>query len=116
LEIVSMSGISAHWRKATHAPQKLPLRRILFIKDVIWAESQLFPKLMRLAKLDVLDLQGELLLAAVSGDADATLRAIKRFHTVGAPDLVCFYARPTLAVGRRVQDHTIKVEMFHSPP
>lgn len=62
----------------------------------MWEESQLFPELRRLAKLEVLDLRGDLRLAAVGGDAEATLRAIERFHTDDAPDLVFFYARPTL--------------------
>lgn len=96
LEIVSKNAITAPPRTISQAPKKIQLRRILFIGDVMWEESQLFPELRRLAKLEVLDLRGDLRLAAVGEAAVATLRAIEGFHAVDAPDLVFFYARPTL--------------------
>ncbi len=73
------------------------LRRILFIGDCMWENEQLFPEIRKICELDVLDLRRSLTHAA--DPAQAIVSAIREYaasSTARDPDLILFYARPSL--------------------
>jgi hypothetical protein len=73
-----------------------PLRRILFIGDLMWEEKQLFPELKRIAELDVLDLGPPIATGNSVEPASSALIAIEALKLEHEPDLIFFYARPQL--------------------
>ena len=73
------------------------LNRILFIGDCMWEKEQLFPEIRKICELEVLDLRQPLTHAA--DPAQAVVSAIREFAAStkgGDPDLILFYARPSL--------------------
>ena len=99
-EVVRASGEP----KAAATPVALrhgePLRRILFIGDIMWEENFLLPELRRLADTRALDLRPRLMQAgAAESPADVSAAAVREFAAAqGAwePDVILLYARSTL--------------------
>lgn len=79
-------------------PQKLPLRRILFIADCMWERDHLVPSLERIAPVTVLDLSP---MKPGSAQTPASRAVFVRVDSFAAAcheefDLVLLYARPAL--------------------
>ena len=83
-------------------PAKIPppsLRRILFIADCMWEQSELIPELQKITQVSVLDLRPRLKEMAGSQPLALTVvETIKNFcdSTREDPDIIFFYARPSL--------------------
>jgi hypothetical protein len=82
------------------SPAQLPkqsLRRMLYIGDCMWEPSQLFPAIRAICALDILDLRPGL---QIGKDPRAAVCDAIRDHAAasptGEPDLIFFYARPSL--------------------
>lgn len=72
-----------------------PLRRILFIGDLMWEREQLFPEIRKICDLDFLDLHSEI--ANAPDQAMAVVNALRQHSNSSSdPDLIIFYARPSL--------------------
>lgn len=73
------------------------LKRILFIGDCMWEESQLFPEIRKICQLEVLNLNPFL-----AGAIDPKIAVVSALSTCDAgrnatePDLILFYLRPSL--------------------
>jgi hypothetical protein len=73
------------------------LRRILYIGDCMWEQDQLFPEILKICDLHVLDLKSAL--HASTDLKSAVVKTIKNYAKncgVLKPDLIIFYARPSL--------------------
>jgi hypothetical protein len=80
-----------------------PLRRILFIADVMWEERELVPELRKICDVQVLNLHTAVQPHAPgSGQREAVVQMLTDHAPAaadGEPDLVLFYARPALLSG-----------------
>ena len=75
-----------------------PLRKIVFIADIMWEANDLVPELEKICPVEVLDLRPDLRAAAESGEGEPTIiaRSLREFFGNSRerePDLVLFYAR-----------------------
>lgn len=78
----------------------VPLRRIFFLADILWENNDLVPELEKICPVTVLDLRPHLKENAGKRlPAQTVVAAVRAFLEVNRsfePDLVFFYARPSL--------------------
>ncbi len=74
-----------------------PLRRLLFIADVMWETNELIPELEKICPVDTLDLQGTIRGAAPEDYPEKVNQAVEQ-HLLSAPDYdaILLYARSEL--------------------
>ncbi len=75
-----------------------PLRKIVFIADIMWEANDLVPELEKICPVEVLNLRPALRAAAESGESEPAIvtRTLQGFLTASRerePDVVLFYAR-----------------------
>ena len=91
----SQSDIGKHRRIPSH--QHPSINRILFIGDCMWEQEQLFPEIRKICDLEVLDLRQSLIHATHPAQAvDSAIRKYAASSTGRDPDIILFYARPSL--------------------
>jgi hypothetical protein len=95
----SSMGRPAPDRQPVRAPST-PLRKLLFISDVMWEDKELIPELQKISPVKTLDLQPLLRKAADARSApEIVARALQDFigtHTGYEPDAMFLYARSSL--------------------
>ena len=75
-----------------------PLKRILFIGQILWEDTQLIPELEKIAAVSVLDLKN-VAASPTRSRSEAACQTLERFigeHQDMRPDIVLFYADSTL--------------------
>ena len=83
--------------KTTTTTPRRPLRRVLFMGDLMWEQDNLFPELERFCPIDTLDFGPALKTRGERAPSEVLAECI-RLHTLqhGEPDAVFLYARPSI--------------------
>ena len=101
--LASIANIATTPSDTAIAPPKISIHtastisRLLFIGDCMWEQEQLFPEIRKICELEVLNLRQSLIHA--TDPAQAVISAIREYaasSTGRVPDLILFYARPSL--------------------
>ncbi len=80
-------------------PQTQPksvLKRLLFVGDCMWEQQQLFPEILKICDLDVLNLRP--FLDSAVDPVTGVISALENYasNTSTEPDIILFYARPSI--------------------
>jgi hypothetical protein len=96
-QITSIPNVPSSAQPHPPAAFKSALRRILFIGDCMWEQEQLFPEIRKICELEVLDLNPALKTCIdPSETVVAAIRELASRTHAPEPDLILFYARPSL--------------------
>src|SRR5260221_13481626 len=99
-ELVTASSQPRVRRAFQPAKNGMPLRRLLFIADIMWEANDLIPELQNICPVTALDLKPALQKNAGrvpnSEVVTAAVRAFQEENRPLEPDLIFLYARPSL--------------------